>query len=74
MIQPESRWIAAHYADEFVESHAKAMVVRNALGAAIPAAGVGCGFSREALGGLDRQRHREGALGPFAPECLTEDY
>ena len=74
VIQPESRWIAAHYADEFVESHAKAMVVRNTLGAAIPAAGVGCGFSREALGGLDRQRRREGALGPFAPECLTEDY
>ncbi|MBK9009456.1 glycosyl transferase family protein [Novosphingobium sp.] len=74
VIQPESRWIAAHYADEFVESHAKAMVVRNVLGAAIPAAGVGCGFSREALAGLDRQRRRDGALGPFAPECLTEDY
>jgi len=74
VIQPESRWIAAHYADEFVESHAKAMVVRNVLGAAIPAAGVGCGFAREALAGLDRERRREGALGPFAPECLTEDY
>lgn len=74
VIQPESRWISAHYADEFVESHAKAMVVRNVLGAAIPAAGVGCGFAREALAGLDRERRRDGALGPFAPECLTEDY
>jgi len=74
VLQPESRWIAAHYADEFTESHAKAMVVRNVLGAAIPAAGVGCGFAREALAGLDQRRRREGALGPFAPECLTEDY
>lgn len=74
VIQPGSRWISAHYADEFVESHAKAMVVRNVLGAAIPAAGVGCGFAREALAGLDREHRQEGARGPFAPECLTEDY
>ena len=50
--QPSSRWIAGHYADEFAEAHAKGMVVRNAFGAAIPAAGVGCGFDRDLLAAL----------------------
>lgn len=72
--QPESRWIAGHYADEFAESHAKAMVVRATFGAAIPAAGVGCGFARHALTALAERRRSEGEAGPFAPECLTEDY
>lgn len=72
--QPQSRWVAGHYADEFTESHAKAMVVRAAFGAAIPAAGVGCGFARHALTALADRRRREGEHGPFAPECLTEDY
>lgn len=72
--QAGSRWIAGHYGDEFVESHAKAMVVRDALGAAIPAAGVGCGFARGILARLAEMRGREGESGPFAAECLTEDY
>lgn len=72
--QPGSRWVAGTYADEFAENHAKGMVVRAALGAAIPAAGVGCGFSRAALAELAQQRLLEGEVGPFAPECLTEDY
>lgn len=72
--QDHSRWIAGHYSDEFTENHAKGMVVRSALGASIPAAGVGCGFSRAALGMLADRRAAEGELGPFAPECLTEDY
>ncbi|MEN9683939.1 MAG: hypothetical protein RIQ99_1788 [Pseudomonadota bacterium] len=72
--QPESRWVAGHYADEFAEAHAKGMVVRAALGAAIPAAGVGCGFARHALTALAARRRSEGSTGPFAPECLTEDY
>lgn len=60
-----SRWIAGHYLDEFAEAHAKTMVVRDALGAAIPAAGVGFAVRREVLGdGAD----------PFAADCLTEDY
>lgn len=71
-LQPDSPWIAAHYADEFAESHGKAMVVRAALGAAIPAAGVGCGFSREMIARIARRRGQD--LGPFAAECLTEDY
>ena len=73
-LSPASRWIAGHYADEFAESHAKAMVVRSALGAAIPAAGVGCAFSRAAMARLAAYRAQEGEAGPFAPECLTEDY
>ncbi len=72
--QPASLWIAGHYADEFTEAHAKTLVVRDALGAAIPAAGVGCGFSREALASLARRRMAAGEAGPFASECLTEDY
>jgi adsorption protein B len=73
-LQAQSRWIAGHYADEFAESHAKAMVVRDSLGAALPAAGVGCGFSRAALGRLAELRARDGAAGPFSAEALTEDY
>ena len=72
--QPHSRWIAGHYSDEFAESHAKGLVVRGALGGALPAAGVGCGFSRAALHDLAARRAADGEAGPFAPECLTEDY
>ncbi len=50
------------------------MVVRSALGGAFPAAGVGCGFARNALAALARQRQGAGQAGPFAAECLTEDY
>ncbi|PNU03038.1 hypothetical protein A8V01_07935 [Novosphingobium guangzhouense] len=71
-LQPASPWIAAHYADEFAEAHGKTMVVRDALGAAMPAAGVGCGFSRDMIARIARRRGEE--FGPFAAECLTEDY
>ncbi|NBW76795.1 MAG: glycosyl transferase family protein [Sphingomonadaceae bacterium] len=67
-------WIAGHYADEFTESHAKTMVVRNALGLALPAAGVGCGLSRGALDRLVALQAEHGQAGPFSPEALTEDY
>lgn len=77
-VRPEPRadspWIAGHYLDEFSESHAKAMVVRDALGAALPAAGVGCGFDRAMLSRLAGMRIASGESGPFAAECLTEDY
>ncbi|MCT2399712.1 glycosyl transferase family protein [Novosphingobium sp. HK4-1] len=72
--QPASPWVAGHYSDEFTESHAKSLVVRDALGAAIPAAGVACGFAREIIAGIARRRVAEGGPGPFAAECLTEDY
>lgn len=71
---PASRWVSGHYADEFAEAHAKTLVVRDAVGAAIPAAGVGCGFSRAALERLCERRGGAGGDGPFAAECLTEDY
>lgn len=63
-------WIAGHYADEFAESHGKVMVVRDSLGAAIPAAGVGCAFSRQVLADLAEEQGGD----PFATDCLTEDY
>lgn len=50
------------------------MVVRHALGAAIPAAGVGCGFGRNIIDALTELRGNDGENGPFAAECLTEDY
>ena len=70
MVHPTSRWVSGHYADEFSESHCKEMVVRELLGAALPSAGVGCAFSREALG---RVAECYGGL-PFDAASLTEDY
>jgi adsorption protein B len=70
--QPDSRWIAGHYCEEFAEAHGKAMIVRDALGAGLPAAGVGCAFDRAILARLAEMR--EGQRGPFSVECLTEDY
>lgn len=72
--QPKSPWIAGHYTDEFTEAHTKAMVVRDALRTGIPAAGVGCGFARATLSRLAALRTEQGAAGPFAADCLTEDY
>ncbi len=67
---PGSPFVSGHYCDEFCESHAKAMVVREALGAALPLAGVGCAIERNCLGRY--------ALGknnlPFDVDSVTEDY
>ena len=49
LIDPASQWISGHYCDEFAEAHAKEMVVREAVGASIPLAGVGCAIAREPL-------------------------
>jgi adsorption protein B len=65
-----SRWISGHYLDEFAESHGKDLVVREAIGAALPSAGVGCAIDRAMLA-------KVAALGgglPFDPACITEDY
>lgn len=70
MIDPNSRWIAGHYADEFAEAHGKELVVREAVGAAIPMAGVGCAIERGALYRL-ACRH-DGR--PFSGDSMTEDY
>jgi adsorption protein B len=77
--QAASPWVAGHYTDEFTEAHTKTLIVRDALGAAIPSAGVGFGVSRAALGSLAALRAAQGgaggdAGGPFEPACLTEDY
>lgn len=70
LIDPDSRFIGGHYADEFAEAHAKELVVRTALGASLPSAGVGCAFEREAL---ERAAEAGGGL-PFDADSLTEDY
>jgi len=70
LVDPDSRWISGHYCDEFAESHAKELVVREAVGASIPLAGVGCAVSRQSLSllaGLHGGR-------PFAGTSMTEDY
>jgi bacteriophage N4 adsorption protein B len=67
---PGSPFISGHYLDEFAESHGKDMVVREWMGAPLPAAGVGCAFSYTALQKVATAR---GGL-PFNQASLTEDY
>lgn len=66
----DASFVSRSYADEFAESHGKELVVRQALGASIPSAGVGCAFSRDALAMI---AERNGGL-PFEADSLTEDY
>jgi bacteriophage N4 adsorption protein B len=69
LIDPARRWLTGHYADEFAETHARDLVARAALGAALPLAGVGCAIRYDALERL------AGATGlPFAADSFTEDY
>src|SRR5690606_31639390 len=65
-----SRFVSGHYCDEFAEVHAKQLVVREALGAGLPLAGVGCAVAR---GALDIIAGRRGGA-PFDETSLTEDY
>lgn len=65
-----SRWVAGHYCDEFAELHGKQMVMREALGASLPSAGVGCAFARDALQKLSVQTRGK----PFDAQSMTEDY
>jgi adsorption protein B len=69
--QSRSRWIGSHYCEEFAEAHGKALMVREALGAALPAAGVGCAFARPMLREIARTMEADG---PFSLDSLTEDY
>ncbi len=74
-VNPHSRWVSGHYCDEFAEAHGKAMVVRGAVAAGLPAAGVGCAFSRDAmLQVIEQNRSKGGAPLPFDADSLTEDY
>jgi adsorption protein B len=67
---PHSRWIGGHYCDEFAEAHVKELVVREAVGAAIPLAGVGCAIARKPLSELAAMQDGR----PFAGSSMTEDY
>ena len=71
MPQSDSVLIGSHYCEEFAEAHAKALVVRDALGVGLPGAGVGCAIEREAL---EQFRMRNADRLPFATDSLTEDY
>ena len=70
LVDPSSRWISGHYCDEFAEAHIKEMVVREAVGASIPLAGVGCAIAREPLARLAAMHEGH----PFAGGSMTEDY
>ena len=69
LIDGRSRLVSGHYADEFAESHSRQMVVRAALGAGLPLAGVGCAIAVEAL-----ERIAGDGDAPFDATSLTEDY
>jgi bacteriophage N4 adsorption protein B len=68
IVNPAGRWMSGHYIDEFAEAHLKELAVREAVGAILPTAGVGCAMR---LTVLDRLAD---AQGPFAAGSLTEDY
>ena len=70
LVDASSRWISGHYCDEFAESHGKDLIVREAVGASIPLAGVGCAIERGALAALAAA---EGGH-PFIATSMTEDY
>ena len=71
MPQERSPWIAGHYGDEFAEAHGKVMVVRGAIGAGLPSAGVGTAIARPMLARLAQLQPN---IGPFPTGSLTEDY
>lgn len=65
-----SIWISGHYCDEFAVSHGRNLVVREAIGAALPLAGVGCAIDRVILGRIALAN--QGL--PFDVKSVTEDY
>lgn len=70
LLDERSRWIAGHYADEFAEAHGKDILIREAIGAAVPSAGVACAIERDMMA---RIAEAGGGL-PFDPACQVEDY
>ncbi|MGI8958324.1 MAG: glycosyl transferase family protein [Bryobacteraceae bacterium] len=69
----ETKWYdftSGHYIDEFAENHSKDLWVRERLAKGIPAAGVGCAFSRAAFERIACQRENQ----LFNIDSLTEDY
>ena len=61
---------AGTYLDEFAESHVKDMVVREHLSGMVPSAGVGTGFSRDAIDKLALKHNNQ----IFNVATFTEDY
>ena len=61
--------VAATYMDEFAERHTRELIVRNAVGAAIPSAGVGTGMSRRLIRHFLQTRGQVLMSG-----AVTEDY
>ena len=61
---------AGHYMDEFAQLHFKDLVVREVLNKSIPAAGVGCAFSRRAFEMVAASNKNQ----LFSIHSLTEDY
>ena len=61
---------AGHYIDEFSQLHYKDMVVRELLNRSLPAAGVGCAFSRRAFETVATHNNNQ----VFSIDSLTEDY
>ena len=70
LVNRGARLVSGHYADEFAESHAKQIIVRTALGAAMPLAGTGCAISPTMLAKIAHERNGD----PFDASSLTEDY
>lgn len=58
------------YCDEFAEMHTRDLAARASMGAFLPSAGVGTGYTRHALDSLAGADHNQ----IFLAECLTEDY
>jgi adsorption protein B len=61
---------AGHYIDEFAQLHLKDLIVREMLNKSLPAAGVGCAFSRRAFETIASSNENQ----LFSIDSLTEDY
>ncbi|MHA6721957.1 glycosyl transferase family protein [Sphingomonas sp. RS2018] len=70
LARPGAHLVGGTYLDEFAESHGKALLVREAVGAGVPLAGVGCAIGRDVI---DRIAALRGGR-PFDATSLTEDY
>ncbi len=70
LVDRRARLVSGHYADEFAEGHGRQMVVRQAIGAGLPLAGVGCAIARDTLDAIAAARGGD----PFDAASLTEDY
>ena len=67
---PKSSFVGGVYIDEFAEAHTKDLLVREAMGAAVPSAGVGTLLSRNLILGM--MQAQEGCF--LKEDTLTEDY